>query len=643
MRGPRRAPWGVPAPRPPVTIRPEHVSRAPQHRAFASQRGAPRVTAPCAIAVLALALLSSPAHAWETPPATADADRFVRVEGTRFVVAGRPLRFVGANVAVMHGPAHRAALTDVLDAVRADGLGVVRVWALGEAAAGAPDWARDYAFRVGDDAWVESSFVHLDRVLAAAAERGLRVIVVLANRWADYGGLPRYLREAGLLPADDARREPTELELGAFYDCAPCAARYRAHATRVVGRVNTLTGVAYRDDPTIFAWELANELTAHPRDRAALLRWVGDAARHVRSLDPHHLVAAGHLGYARRSDRDTWLAVQRLPEIDYADAHAYPLRSGGVRTRAALARFVDDRAQLAHHVAHKPLVWGELGFGGGRRALLGGTRAAWFEAFLAQCRRDGVAGALVWHYAPHDPRAAEHAIAPDVPGDPATRAVRRVLAREAARWSRSPPQARNPRLGEALGERPLVPLDHTARVRAAPWRDWRAGGTGERVLAIDPLAPAYARFEAVGVWREPPAPHAWGAGGGEVVYRFRAPRGQRVPAGLTIGLRASSELPGAGVGARPSDGARVEVAIDGVVLGTLDAPPDDGRGAWLTLGVGDRALLSRAFAGRGTTHALRLRVDPSFGAAGLCLYPSAGEGTRDDEAGIVLAWTPESP
>jgi len=39
-----------------------------------------------------------------------------------------------------------------------------------------------------------SSFAHLDRVLVAAWARRLRVIVVLANRWSDYGGFPRYLR-----------------------------------------------------------------------------------------------------------------------------------------------------------------------------------------------------------------------------------------------------------------------------------------------------------------------------------------------------------------------------------------------------------------------------------------------------------------
>lgn len=34
---------------------------------------------------------------------------------------------------------------------------------------------------------------------------------------------------------------------------------YRAFFTALLTRVNTVTGVAYRDDPTVFAWELINE------------------------------------------------------------------------------------------------------------------------------------------------------------------------------------------------------------------------------------------------------------------------------------------------------------------------------------------------------------------------------------------------
>ena len=565
-------------------------------------------------------------------------DDFIRVEGAGFVLRGAPWHFLGANVAVMHGQAHRAAMERVLDAVRDDGLTVVRVWALGERASDAPPWARDYAFRIGEEAWVESSFAHLDRLLVAARARGLRVILVLANRWSDYGGFPRYLRWGGAREENLEAGELTELQSAAFYDCSRCDALYRAHVARVVGRVNTLSGVAYRDDPTILAWELANELSAHPRDRASLVRWVTESARFLRSLDARQLISAGHIGYARASDRQSWLAVQRIAEIDYADAHAYPLRSGRVRTLAELSRFVDDRVQLAHHVAKKPFVWGEYGFSTRERTLLGLARTAWFDAFLSRSHHDGVDGALVWHYVPHDARPAEHALYPDGPGAASTRDVRRVLARHARRWRSTPPVERNARLSDARGEQPLMPLDQELRGSRAPHAAWEPAIAGSRLLAIAPHAFAYARFEALGVWREPPVAHVWGAGAGELRYRFRAPSGQRVPSLFVVRFRASSELPGTGAGARATDISRVEVLIGDVPLGTLIAPVDDGQGAWLELVVDDAALLARAFGTRARVYELRLRVDAAEGAGGLCVYAEDFAHPEAPSGRVELRW-----
>ena len=34
---------------------------------------------------------------------------------------------------------------------------------------------------------------------------------------------------------------------------------FKRYMRKVIHRTNTLTGVVYRDDPTIFAWELMNE------------------------------------------------------------------------------------------------------------------------------------------------------------------------------------------------------------------------------------------------------------------------------------------------------------------------------------------------------------------------------------------------
>jgi mannan endo-1,4-beta-mannosidase len=560
-------------------------------------------------------------------PPGAPPGSFVRVEGDRFVVGGRPFRFVGANASVMHGPRHRAALEATLDAVAADGLSVVRVWALGEQPADAEPWARDYAFRVGADGWVDSSFAHLDRVLAAAAARDLRVIVVLANRWADYGGAPRYLEWAGLPVPRELSGAPSIFGLPAFFEDTRARALYREHLERVVGHRSALTGIPYRDDPTILAWELINESDVAPRSRGTLLEWTGEMAARAHALDASHLVAAGHIGYSSSAQRQTWLAVQRLPGIDYADAHAYPTQYERVRSLAELDAFVDDHVQLAHHVAGKPFVWGELGFATTTRRHRGLPRTRWLERFLARSELDRADGALVWTYATAAERPHEHGIDVDGPEVTRTADVRRVLARFARRWRREA-SARSPHLGPARGERPLWSTRRTIRggVRAhAP----TLGREGARWL-VAPESFARLEGESAGRWGGAAIAHVYASGTGEIVYRLLAsPRSARLARGrarIRVRVRASSELPGAGlaaagIGAGPDDASEISVLLDGHELGRVVVPPDDGVGAWVEVVSEDARAL--AVLARPGPHELRIRAPEGPRANGLCLYGAA--------------------
>ncbi len=558
---------------------------------------------------------------------------FVRVEGDRFVVAGAPVRFVGANVAVMHGPRHRAALEATLDAVVADGLTVIRVWALGEQPADAPPWARDYAFRLGPDIWIEESFAHLDRVLAAARARGLRVIVVLANRWADYGGAPRYLAWAGRAVPLDPAGAPSLLAMPAFLEDPTARAAYRAHVERVVGRTSSLTGIAYRDDPAIFAWELINESDVPPRSRASLVAWTREMAALVHTLDPNHLVGAGHIGYVSQAQRQTWLAVQRLAEIDYADAHAYPTQYERVRSLPELDDYVDDAVQLAHHVVGKPFIWGELGFTTRRRMVRGAPRARWLERFLGRSEHDRVDGAMVWIYATASERPSEHGIDVDGPEVERTRDVRRVLSRFARRWARAPGAAHNPRLGPERGEAPLWRTRRTLRGEARAHRALPAADG--LVWSIPPERFFVAEAEGAGRWDRGSIDHVYASGAGWLTYRVATPRGRARTDSfgrLILRLRASSELPGAGEGGTPDDASELRVLLDGHEMGRARAPVDDGRGAWLEVASSDPAVLGAL--ARPGAHELRIEVPEGPLANGLCLYGAAtGVAPLPEDAG----------
>lgn len=527
----------------------------------------------------------------------------IRTDGARFVDGGRTFSFVGANVEVLHGAHSRAAYERTLDAARADGLRVVRVWALGEGPADAPDWQRAHdLFRVGPDGFVEAAYVQLDRVLAAAQTRGLRVVLTLGNHWGDYGGIPQYLRWAGLPERGFGARD-------AFFSDERTRAFFSAHLDRLIDRVNSVTGERYAEDPTIFSWELLNESQVESCAGAEARRaWVVEMARRLRARGARQLITPGVIGYGTLAERREWLAVCELPEVDYCDSHLYPQTTDQVPSEKELDQLLDDRALLAERVARKPLVIGELGFDTRRDhdGWLGRGRADWFAHVLARLLDDGAAGALVWIYQPWSGRPRDYGIYVDRAD---TDDVRAQLRRFAAQALTAPP-ARNPILDAARGSAPLYDPYRTVR-RPAPAFVREEGA--RTIVALAPERFASGRFERVGAWDGGVLQHAYGAGDGVFEWRFPAPA--RPVGRLTIALRVSSEFPG---DSAPADGrSRFVVELDGHRVAELWASPDDGKGERREVTVTDRSLLATL---PGRAHTLTLRVPAGPDANGLCVY-----------------------
>lgn len=546
---------------------------------------------------------------------------FVRVAGTRFVIAdpqtheARPFFFVGANFNPMHGERERAQYRETITALVQDGMTVGRVWALGEGPPDAIPWSRKYElFRAGPEGYIEDTYQQLDRVLAEARQQGLRLILTLSNNWKDYGGLPRYLRWVGL--SDEG------LGFEEFYKNPQVKGLFRAGLLKLLGRRNTVTGVRYVDDPTIFSWELMNEsLVLTSAGAAARRQWIVEAARLIREYDKNHLIAPGLLGYESRAQRAEWVRVHQLPEVDYCDSHLYPQDSGQVDSLSRLRDFLDDRAQLSRFVVRKPLVIGEFGFKTDvPKEWLGRPRAAWFDEFLGRQLYNGGAGALVWIYEPFSGKPRNYGIYTDYAATDDVRAVLRRWAGQAAAAGGQPlPQ--NPRLaashGDSLLYEPYLLLHGAARPHSA----WRRAASGGLVLEISPIEFAEARFERAGSWGGPPLVHAYGGDSGHFVYRFRAPflSLRPAPAAIRIEARLSSEWPGAV--APPDGGSPVRVLLDGQEVGHLFVIPDNGLGRLEQVILKDPARLARFATG---VHTLTFEVPDVPQVHGLCIYGVPG-------------------
>ena len=354
----------------------------------------------------------------------------------------------------------------------------------------------------------------------------------------------------------------------------------------------------YRDDPTILAWELMNESTvATTAGVEARRAWVAEMAKVVHALDPHHLVTPGVSVYRTESERRDWLAVCKLPGVDYCDAHIYPEALLENRNTALLEAALDDVVQLANHVAGKPLVLGEFGIHGDADGNWDHqTRGYWMGRVFERLRFDGAAGGIVWLYQPAGGDDRRHGISVGETGAEGPRAAIRAAAAERP----LPADAVNPDLGPNVGEVPLMALHGEFIGKAAIVPKLKAGAdgaAGDVRVTWDPATYERAAWEATGLYDGGAIAHAWGTETGwfEYTYRSSAPEvatdgaegkpvrvratRAREPYALTLRARVSSEFPGA---TSPPDGAsEFEVTLDGISIGTATAARDDGRGAWI--------------------------------------------------------------
>jgi mannan endo-1,4-beta-mannosidase len=336
---------------------------------------------------------------------------FVQSENGRFVIDGRPFRFVGANVSVMYRDEDRARMPETLREAARVGIKVVRVWASGEGGrndvkpiADFNDWPRIHSFRNQPNEWNEAEFVFLDQVIAEAARNNLRVQLCLANWWRDTGGVTQYLRWAGIKGADDDKY-PFGIDnekAMQFYTNETTRRLYREHVEKIATRRNTVTGVLYKDDPTIFGYELMNEaqcVTGRWEERRA---WLKEMSDYLKSLDRDHMIAPGDWGYRSAAERREWLSDHALPNIDFCDVHNYPNKDTDsfVDSPKDLGEFIANRVAAAYSI-QKPLVLGE--FGMAIDGYKGFSQIDWYRAYFDHTAREGVGGAMFWIITP-DPQ-----------------------------------------------------------------------------------------------------------------------------------------------------------------------------------------------------------------------------------------------
>lgn len=296
--------------------------------------------------------------------AAARRNGFVKTKGTHFSVNGNPLFVNGFNsywlMTMAADPTQRNKVTSAFEQAAASRLNVARTWAFND--------GQYEALQTSPGVYDEHVFQALDFVISEAKKYGLRLILSLANNYADFGGKAQYVqwaRNAGqsLNSEDDFFTNPT------------VKGYYKNHIKTVLTRVNSITGVAYKDDPTIFSWELMNEprCPSDPSGRT-IQGWIEEMASHVKSIDTNHLLEAGLEGFYGESIKENnpgfyvgtnFITNNQIKGIDFATIHCYPdnwLSGSDEEAQLSFVKsWIDSHLKYGKRILKKPVLLAEFG------------------------------------------------------------------------------------------------------------------------------------------------------------------------------------------------------------------------------------------------------------------------------------------
>jgi len=226
-----------------------------------------------------------------------------------------------------------------------------------------------------------------------------------------------------------------------FYDDSNIRQMYKDFIDKLAARVNTINGVLYSDDDTIFSIELGNELrydvsndpninTASSNNFAKLGKssgWADVMSTYIKTKFPGHLVGYGDIAHTNDFvNGDTihngtlygvdYTLTGALPNIDYFDFHVYPYADSpdftlnkygqslgfpNASTAEGLTRQLINFIKIAK-AAGKPCMIGEWGVDK-RNTVLNSYPSYPRQVHFAKLFNDFFGadgdGALLWQYA----------------------------------------------------------------------------------------------------------------------------------------------------------------------------------------------------------------------------------------------------
>jgi mannan endo-1,4-beta-mannosidase len=308
---------------------------------------------------------------------------FVMVKNHKFYINGEPYYYIGTNywygsLLGLEKDQRKGIdrLRKELDFLKANGVTNLRLMAGAEGSGmingvlrvGPPLQPRPGVFD-------EEVLNGLDLILSEMGKRNMKAVVFFSNNWEWSGGFQQYLTWHHQVPEALRTRKLTWDEqrdiVSRFYGCEPCTENYNRQVNLILGRTNKYNKRKYAEDPTIMAWELANEprpMRAAAAD--AYKRWIADVAAMIKAKDKNHLVTLGHEGEMGTEDLKLFEEIHADANVDYLTIHIWPknwgwftghqVEEGFPNVIEKALSYIDRHLEIAKRL-NKPLVIEEFG------------------------------------------------------------------------------------------------------------------------------------------------------------------------------------------------------------------------------------------------------------------------------------------
>lgn len=350
---------------------------------------------------------------------------FVSVKGHQLILNNKPYYFIGANywygslLGREKDPKRGVErLRKELDFLKAHGVTNLRVLAGAEGSGPMNGVERVGPWLHESDSLSLGALEALDLVLAEMGKRQMKAVIFLSNNWEWSGGFQQYLIWHKVISDEWLTKKPTWDELrdnvSKFYSCDPCKNGYGFNARQVINRRNPITQIDYAKDPTIMAWEIANEpRPMRPAANNYYKAWIRETAAMIKQTDKNHLVVIGHEGRMGTESLELFEQIHDDRNVDYLTIHIWPknwgwfengkMAEGFPEALDKTVKYIDEHVAVARKL-NKPLVIEEFGLprDGQSFDVASPTtfRDRYFKKVMSYVRTNPhVAGASFWAFA----------------------------------------------------------------------------------------------------------------------------------------------------------------------------------------------------------------------------------------------------